>query len=179
MKRGFNILLEENERIDDLEYKGLKIIQNKNGFCFGIDSVLLSDFAKDIKKDALYSELTKWTEWKKIVPLSISKKGKRISVADFRKTQWLENGIFGDFIQDDFAVYSLPDVADGRVRIPKWSKINCVDCKICLNNCPQQAILEDNKNYSSNDDKCIGCGICAAVCPKKCWEMFSNRKEIS
>ena len=35
-----NIELRENERIDDLEYKGLKIIQNKNGFCFGIDSVL-------------------------------------------------------------------------------------------------------------------------------------------
>ena len=29
--------LKENERIDDLEFKGLKIIQNKNGFCFGID----------------------------------------------------------------------------------------------------------------------------------------------
>ena len=42
----------EDERIDDLEYKGLKIIQNKNGFCFGIDSVLLSDFAKNIKKNA-------------------------------------------------------------------------------------------------------------------------------
>ena len=42
--------LKENERIDDLEYKGLKIIQNRNGFCFGIDSVLLSDFAKNIKK---------------------------------------------------------------------------------------------------------------------------------
>ena len=39
----------ENERIDDLQYKGLKIIQNKNGFCFGVDSVLLSDFAKNIK----------------------------------------------------------------------------------------------------------------------------------
>ena len=33
-----NIL--ENERIDDLEYKGLKIIQNKDGFCFGIDSFI-------------------------------------------------------------------------------------------------------------------------------------------
>ena len=44
--------LEENERIDNLEYKNLKIIQNKNGFCFGIDSVLLADFAKDIKKNA-------------------------------------------------------------------------------------------------------------------------------
>ena len=43
------IKLEENERIDDLEFKGLKIIQNKNGFCFGIDSVLISDFAKNIK----------------------------------------------------------------------------------------------------------------------------------
>ena len=28
-KRGIIILLKENERIDDLEYKGLKIIQNK------------------------------------------------------------------------------------------------------------------------------------------------------
>lgn len=44
-----DIKINENERIDDLEYKGLKIIQNKNGFCFGIDSVLLSDFAKNIK----------------------------------------------------------------------------------------------------------------------------------
>ena len=45
-----NIILKENERIDDLEFKGLKMIQNTEGFCFGIDSILLSDFAKQIKK---------------------------------------------------------------------------------------------------------------------------------
>ena len=44
--------LKENERIDDLELNGLKIIQNKNGFCFGIDSVLLSDFAKEIRRNS-------------------------------------------------------------------------------------------------------------------------------
>lgn len=44
--------LKENERIDDLEFKGLKIIQDSTGFCFGIDSVLLSDYAKNIKEDA-------------------------------------------------------------------------------------------------------------------------------
>ena len=44
--------LKENERIDDLELKGLKIIQNKKGFCFGIDAVLLSDFAKNVKNGA-------------------------------------------------------------------------------------------------------------------------------
>ena len=52
-----NIILKENERIDDLEYKGLKIIQNKDGFCFGIDSILLSDFAKNIKKGARVLDL--------------------------------------------------------------------------------------------------------------------------
>ena len=40
----------ENERIDDLQFKGLKIIQNEKAFCFGIDAVLLSDFARKIKK---------------------------------------------------------------------------------------------------------------------------------
>lgn len=51
------INLEENERIDDLEYKNLKIIQNKEGFRFGIDSVLLSDFAKEIKKGSKVLDL--------------------------------------------------------------------------------------------------------------------------
>ena len=51
------ILLKENERIDDLETNNLKIIQNNEGFCFGIDSVLLSDFAKNIKNDALVMDL--------------------------------------------------------------------------------------------------------------------------
>lgn len=51
------IELEENETIDDLQYKGLKIIQNKKGFCFGIDSVLLSDFAKEIKDGAKVLDL--------------------------------------------------------------------------------------------------------------------------
>lgn len=51
------IELKENERIDDLEFKNLKIIQNTNGFCFGIDAVLLSDYAKNIKKDAKVLDL--------------------------------------------------------------------------------------------------------------------------
>lgn len=52
-----DIKLNENERIDDLEFNNLKIIQNKDGFCFGIDAVLLSDFAKNIKKDAMVMDL--------------------------------------------------------------------------------------------------------------------------
>ncbi|OOM79772.1 tRNA1(Val) (adenine(37)-N6)-methyltransferase [Clostridium puniceum] len=35
----------EDETIDDLQLKGLNLIQKKDGFKFGIDAVLLSDFA--------------------------------------------------------------------------------------------------------------------------------------
>ena len=51
------IKLKENERIDDLEFKNLKIIQNKDGFCFGIDSILLTDFAKNIKQNSKVIDL--------------------------------------------------------------------------------------------------------------------------
>lgn len=76
--------LKENERIDDLQYKELKIIQNTKGFCFGIDSVILSDFAKSIKKESKVVDLgtgtgiiglllCKKTELKEIVGIEIQK----------------------------------------------------------------------------------------------------------
>lgn len=39
-------LLKPGERIDDLMREGFRLIQNPDLFCFGIDAVLLSDFAK-------------------------------------------------------------------------------------------------------------------------------------
>ena len=63
--------LKENERIDDLEFKGLKIIQNKNGFCFGIDSVILSDFAKNVKPNSNIMDLGTGTG---ILPILLSAK---------------------------------------------------------------------------------------------------------
>ena len=50
-------ILKENERIDDLQINNLKIIQDKNGFCFGIDSVILSEFANDIKSKSKVIDL--------------------------------------------------------------------------------------------------------------------------
>lgn len=39
-------LLKDKERIDDLERNGYGIIQRKDGFCFGMDAVLLSGFVQ-------------------------------------------------------------------------------------------------------------------------------------
>lgn len=49
--------LKKDEQIEDLQCKGLKIIQNKKWFCFGIDSVLLANFVKTKKKNAKVIDL--------------------------------------------------------------------------------------------------------------------------
>ena len=46
-----NIELKENERLDDLERDNLFVIQNKEKYCFSVDSVLLSDFVKTKNSD--------------------------------------------------------------------------------------------------------------------------------
>lgn len=45
------IQLKENERLDDLQRNGYQIIQNAEKFCFGMDAVLLSGFAKAKRGD--------------------------------------------------------------------------------------------------------------------------------
>lgn len=57
LQKKVSKILKENERIDDLQINNLKIIQNTEGFCFGIDSVILSDFAKDIKNGSSVIDL--------------------------------------------------------------------------------------------------------------------------
>lgn len=66
-----DINLKENERIDDLEFKNLKIIQNEKEFCFGMDAVLLTDFAKDIKQKSKIIDLGTGTG---ILPILLSGK---------------------------------------------------------------------------------------------------------
>ncbi len=47
------IRLKENERLDDLQRNGYHIIQNPKKFCFGMDAVLLTGFAKAGEMDVL------------------------------------------------------------------------------------------------------------------------------
>ncbi len=63
-------VLKEGERLDDLQLNGLHIIQKSNGFCFGIDAVLLSNFVR-IEKNARVVDLGTGTG---IIPLLLSAK---------------------------------------------------------------------------------------------------------
>lgn len=139
----------------------------------------IEKFLCEIDKENLHTELTDFNQWKKIIPKEKSADKTIPSIKDFRTKEWIEGGIFGDFVQDDLKVYELASTGEGRLNIPVWNKANCIDCKICINNCPQNAILAEDKNYKSIEEKCIGCGICEAICPKSVWQMQGNLREIS
>ena len=49
------INLKENERLDELQRNGYRIIQNPEKFCFGMDAVLLSGFAKAKKETVCWT----------------------------------------------------------------------------------------------------------------------------
>ncbi len=63
-------LINIDETLDDLQLKGIHIIQKKEGFRFGVDAVLLANFAK-VKKNATVIDLCSGTG---IIPFII--KGK-------------------------------------------------------------------------------------------------------
>ena len=64
------------ERIDDLQLKGLKILQDTELFCFGTDAVLLADFVR-LKKNARVADLGTGTG---ILPLLLYGRQEEISV---------------------------------------------------------------------------------------------------
>ena len=64
------IELKENERIDDLQRNGYRIIQNPEKFCFGMDAVLLSGFAR-VKEGAQVLDLGTGTG---IIPILLEAK---------------------------------------------------------------------------------------------------------
>ena len=67
-REEFSLL--ENERVDDLQRNGLKIIQKTDGFCFGMDAVLLSGFAH-VKRGEKVLDMGTGTG---IIPLLLSAK---------------------------------------------------------------------------------------------------------
>ena len=47
------MIIQNDETLEDLQLQGLKIIQKKDGFRFGMDSVLLADFARIHQNDSV------------------------------------------------------------------------------------------------------------------------------
>ena len=153
-----NIILKENERIDDLEFKGLKMIQNTEGFCFGIDSILLSDFAKQIKKGARVLDLGTGTgiiatllcgktELSEIIGIEIQKEVAQMANRSIQLNH-LENRF--KIIQDNITnlnIYFEKNTFDAIVTNPPYKKeatgVQNEDTKKLISRHEIEANLED------------------------------------
>lgn len=91
-------LVKSYERIDDLQCKGLKIIQNPSSFCFGVDAVLLANFA-EVKRNQRVVDLGTGTG---IIPILLAGKTEaeeivgieiQDDIADMAKRSMILNGI--------------------------------------------------------------------------------------
>lgn len=132
--------LKYNERIDNLGLDNLRIIQNTDGFCFGIDSILLSDFSKSIKKNSIVVDIGTGTG---IISILLSKKSKA-------------KKIYGVEIQDEVADMAKRSVELNKLQekvqiinddiknINEYIENNTVDC--IVTNPPYKKIDAGIKN---------------------------------
>lgn len=107
-------MLKYGERIDDLQIKDLKIIQNPSWFCFGIDAVLLSDFANVRKKEKVV-DLGTGTG---IIPLLIYAKYSPIEIVGIEIIEEV-----ADMARRSVALNNL----DEKIKIYNMDIKNCFD----------------------------------------------------
>lgn len=129
-----NIPLKKKERIDDLQINNLKIIQNTEKFCFGMDAVLLANFAaQEIKKKNLVLDLGTGTGiiplllWAKAQPKKIIALEIQEQMAEMAKRSVLLNGLEdtieilqGDIKNPPKEIY--PNTYDAIVTNPPYMK---------------------------------------------------------
>ena len=42
----------------------------------------------------------------------------------------------------------------------------CIQCDICVENCPHDAVSRIGEKFEINIETCAGCGVCASLCPR-------------
>ncbi|MDE7241506.1 4Fe-4S binding protein [Desulfovibrio sp.] len=146
----------------------------------------LASFLAAVERPELMKALSRWRDWRKIVPDMHggdgdgAPGGRDGAMRRFRAHSWPEGGLFGDVLPDSGRVTDLVASGDGRLRAPVWDAEAgpCRECLACVRACPQAALRRRGATgggapcvFSVEPARCIGCGICVAVCPQGLWRL--------
>ena len=56
-----------------------------------------------------------------------------------------------------------------------WLGANCIGCGICVETCPEKALIKTEEGISINRSVCNGCGLCADECPTTAMELLGRK----
>jgi NADPH-dependent glutamate synthase beta subunit-like oxidoreductase/Pyruvate/2-oxoacid:ferredoxin oxidoreductase delta subunit len=147
----------------------------------------MPEFLGKIGKKKLLKELTDFSQWQKIVAKTYEERNvrSRITMHEFRLQKWVEGGIFGDIVKDDYLhVGGLVNAGDDRLKIPRWQdKRFGAPCQVaCPSNIPTQDrinLLRQGKIQDALDlvlqYSPFPASVCGEVCPNLCMDACSRR----
>lgn len=126
--------IRKNERIDDLGINDLKIIQNKEYFCFGTDSVLLANFVKSENSNNVILDLCSGSGVIPII-LSAKKKYKKIFGVELQSEMYdlfdrniKINNLEDSIISINENVKNIKDIRKKVTSIMGKDKIDIITC---------------------------------------------------
>ncbi|CDC80970.1 methyltransferase small [Clostridium sp. CAG:465] len=126
--------IRKNERIDDLGINDLKIIQNKEYFCFGTDSVLLANFVKSENSNNVILDICSGSGVIPII-LSAKKKYKKIFGVELQSEMYdlfdrniKINNLEDSIISINENVKNIKDIRKKVTSIMEKDKIDIITC---------------------------------------------------
>lgn len=147
----------------------------------------MGDFLNSLACPEIREELSNWSDWHKVVPLTYEErpKSKHTNILPFRQESWIPEGIFSDVCRDDFGVIGLVTNHVYRQRVPLWE--NGVYAAPCEFNCP--ASIPSQRRYNLLREGKIDeayqlvleytpfpGSVCGAVCPNLCMDECTRKK---
>ncbi len=144
-------------------------------------------FLGKIERQELLGELSDFSVWKKIVAKTHAERRvhSRISMHEFRMQKWVEGGIFGDLLKDDYLdVGGLVNTGSGRLKLPHWQdKRFGAPCQVA---CPSNIPTQDRINLlrQGKHDEALQlvlkyspfpASVCGEVCPNPCMDACSRQ----
>jgi len=136
-------------------------------------------FLKSIERPNLLDELLAFENWHKVLarPQSEVKYSRRVSIQDFRSSQWIAGGLFGDVIEDPGKVTPLVTTGPDRSYSPVWS--NAAFNAPCQAACPVGIPTQDRINTLRKGKlnealelvrqyNPFPGSVCGAACPNPC-----------
>ena len=143
----------------------------------------MDEFLQHIDREDLRQELSDWSQWKKLRPLTIAEKkvasSQAVDIKSFRTQEWVKGGIFADVAHDDFAVHNTLSTGLYRLRVPSWD--NAKFAAPCEFNCPtgiptqrrydliRQGKIDEAFQLELEYTPFPG-SVCGSVCPNPCMD---------